>query len=243
MGRGIFITGTDTGAGKTFVCRGLARALRGRGWDIGVMKPVESGCRRVDGRLVPEDAVLLQESAGSSDRLEEINPYALEHPLAPALAAELEGVDIRTEIIQQAYLRLAERHDLVLVEGAGGLLAPITGDYFMADLARDLGLPLLLVSRAQLGTINHTLLTLSHALRMGIHVLGVVMNNVTPQTGLAESLNAGALQRWGGVPFLGALPFLAGAGADEVGQAAATHLDLRRIEAWLEAPLEKDDDR
>lgn len=243
MGRGIFVTGTDTGAGKTFVCRGIARALRGRGWDVGVMKPVESGCRRVDGRLVPEDAAFLHEAAGSSDRLEEVNPYSLEHPLAPALAAELEGVDIRVEVIQEAYRRLAERHDLVLVEGAGGLLVPITGNYFMADLARDLGLPLLVVSRAQLGTINHTLLTLSHASRMGIPVLGVVMNNVTAQTGLAESCNAGALQRWIGVPFLGAMPFVAGAGSDEAGQAVVRHLDLGRVEAWLKAPLEKDEDR
>jgi dethiobiotin synthetase len=230
MGTGIFITGTDTGVGKTLVTGGLAALLRESGIDVGVMKPVESGCRRENNGLVPEDALFLREMSGCRDELELINPYALEHPLAPALAAELEGVDIQMEVIREAYLTLASRHELVLVEGAGGMLVPVTAHYFMTDLARELGgLPLLVVARAFLGTINHTLLTLYYARREGIDVLGIVMNHTSPQSGLAESLNREALQRWGEAPFLGSLPFLPSTEPETIKKAIKANLNLKSM--------------
>lgn len=234
MGKGILITGTDTGVGKTLVAGGLAALLRERGIDVGVMKPAESGCRPENGSLVPEDALFLREMSGCRDELSLINPYALEHPLAPALAAELEGVDIRLEVIREAYFTLASRHDVVLVEGAGGLLVPLTPHCFMADLARELGeLPVLVVVRGLLGTINHTLLTLYYARREGIGVLGIVMNHTTPQYGLAESLNADALRRWGGGPFLGSLPFLPSLDPESVKEAVRSNLNLEPLLEWL----------
>ena len=234
MSAGIFITGTDTGVGKTLVTGGLAALLQERGIDVGVMKPVESGCRRENGSLVPEDALFLKEMSGCQDELQLINPYALEHPLAPALAAELEGVDIRLEVIREAYLILASRHELVLVEGAGGMLVPIAAHYFMADLARELGgLPLLVVARALLGTINHTLLTLYYARREGTEVLGIVMNHTSPQQGLAESLNREALYRWGEVPFLGSLPFLPNPDPESIKRAIKANLDVTSIGTLL----------
>ncbi len=228
MASGIFITGTDTGVGKTLVTGGLAALLKESGVDVGVMKPVESGCRREETGLVPEDARFLREMAGCRDELELINPYALEHPLAPALAAELEGVDIQLAVIREAYLTLASRHELVLVEGAGGMLVPVTSRYFMVDLARELGgLPLLVVVPAHLGTINHTLLSLYYARREGIDVLGIVMNQTSPQFGLPESLNREALSRWGGVPFLGSLPFLSSTAPESVKKAVRANLNLK----------------
>ena len=144
MGKGLFITGTDTGVGKTLVSTGLITLFKERGMQVGVMKPVESGCRRENGGLIPEDAILLKNAAESQEDLDIINPYALGAPLAPALAAEMEGVEIRLEVIQRAFEILSSRHDMVIVEGAGGFLVPIFGDFFMADLAKELDLPFLL---------------------------------------------------------------------------------------------------
>ena len=234
MGKGIFVTGTDTGVGKTLVAGGLATLLREIGVDVGVMKPAESGCRRVNGTLVPEDALFLKGMSGCGDDLRLINPYALEHPLAPALAAELENVDISLEGIREAYSILASRHDLGLVEGAGGLLVPLGPQCFMVDLARELGgLPLLIVTGSRLGTINHTLLTLYRARREGLDVHGIVMNRTSPQEDLAVSLNSEALRRWGAEPFLGSLPFLPHPDRESIKEAVRANLNLEPLLLWL----------
>jgi len=233
MGKGIFVAGTDTGVGKTVVAAGLAALLRNKGIDIGVMKPLESGCPREKDKLIPRDAIMLRQSAGCQDELHEINPYALHHPLAPALAAELEAVDINMEFINQTYESQASRHDFVIVEGAGGLLVPITDCHLMADLIKMLKLPLLLVTKANLGTINHTLLTLYYAGQELIPVIGVVMNCLSQEQGLAESMNPAAVQRWGWDPLLGVLPFLPEVTIDNVCTAIEANLDLKPIEALL----------
>lgn len=234
MGKGIFITGTNTGVGKTLVAGGLAALLREMGVDVGVMKPVETGCLRQKAGLVPQDALFLKEMSGCHDELELVNPYALEHPLAPALAAEMEGLEIKLEVIKEAYHTLASRHELVLVEGAGGLLVPLTANCFMSDLAKELGnLPLLVVTQALLGTINHTLLTLYYTRKEALTVLGIIINNTSPERGLAESLNPGALQRWGGVVLLGNIPFLPCLDPDTIKEAIRVNLNIGPIETWL----------
>lgn len=233
MGKGIFVTGTDTGVGKTLVTAGIAAVLKKRGIDVGVMKPVESGCVRQDGHLLTHDAAFLKEMSGSQDEMEAVNIYALESPLAPAIAAEIEGVEIRPQAIKDAYQRLASRHSLVLVEGAGGLLVPLTGDYLVADLVRDLGLPILLVATAHLGTINHTLLTLRYAEREGIPALGMVVNHTSRENGLAASLNPSALRRWARAPVIGVMPFLSSPDRGTIESAVEANLDLGLIERWL----------
>ena len=234
MGKGIFITGTDTGVGKTLVAGGLAAVLRAKGINVGVMKPVESGCRREGDVLVAEDALFLREMSGSIDDLKLVNPYSLEHPLAPALAAEIEDVEIRLEVIQEGYLKLASRHDLVIVEGAGGMLVPLTADHLMVDLVKVLGgLPALIVTRAILGTLNHSLLSLYYAVREGIDVLGIVMDHTSPQQGLAESLNPKAIERWGRAPFLGTMPYLSSTDKRSIAHAVESALDLEPLMMWL----------
>lgn len=236
MAKGIFVTGTDTGVGKTLVAGGLAALFRENGIDAGVMKPVESGCRHQDGVLVREDALLLKEMSGCQDELDLINPYAFKNPLAPALAAELEGVEIRLDIIREAYSTLTSRHELVVVEGAGGMLVPITQDLFMADLVKSLGgLPLLIVTRALLGTINHTLLTLDYSRKEGMKVLGVVMNQTSPECGLAESLNEGALRRWAKTPFLGSVPFLINMEKEHIKRTIKQKINLDPVMTWLKS--------
>jgi dethiobiotin synthetase len=233
VGKGLFVTGTDTGVGKTVVAAAIAAALLGRGIDVGVMKPLESGCSREAGRLIPSDATMLKQAAQCQDDIEVINPYRLEYPLAPGMAAELEGVEISIKAIKERYNSLAASHDLLLVEGAGGLLVPVKEDHLMADLAKALGLPLLVVARANLGTINHTLLTLHYAAHEGVPVTGVVMNCPSARQGLAESLNPAAIRKWSREPFLGVMPFLPDLKAETLRAAAEAHLDLRPVEALM----------
>jgi len=185
MSRGIFITGTDTGVGKTVVAAVLARLLRMRGLNVGVMKPVTSGCREEGGRLVSDDALLLCQAAGMACT-GDVAPYLLREPVAPAEAAKLDGVVIDFTRIRDAFERLAAAHDYVIVEGAGGLMVPLAGGLLVADLARHLGLPLLVVARPGLGTINHTVLTCFAAGQMELKVAGVVINDYPASPGLAE---------------------------------------------------------
>jgi len=185
VSKGIFVTGTDTGVGKTVVAAVLARLLRMRGLSVGVMKPVTSGCRAENGRLVSDDALLLCQAAGV-DCSDDVAPYLLREPVAPAEAARQDGVVIDFARIRAAFDRLAAAHDFVIVEGAGGLMVPLAGGLLVADLARQLGLPLLMVARPGLGTINHTVLSCFAAQQMGLKVAGVVINNYPDSPGLAE---------------------------------------------------------
>jgi dethiobiotin synthetase len=171
---------------------------------------------------------------GDEDDLSDIVPYVFESPLAPALAAEREGRRISIRRIMSAFKRLSSRHELVIVESAGGLLAPITARYFYADLAARLALPAIVVAGAHLGTINHTLLTLQCAERAGIKVIGVVMDHVSPEEGLAEATNAAALRRWARVPFLGELPFLPRVNVETIREAIKRSLDMEGILATIE---------
>jgi dethiobiotin synthetase len=185
MSRGIFITGTDTGVGKTIVAAVLARLLRMRGLSVGVMKPVTSGCREEDGRLVSDDVFLLCQAAGV-ECSDDMAPYLLREPVAPAEAAKIDGVMIDFSFIQRAFDNLAELHDYVIVEGVGGLMVPLAGGLLVADLARQLDLPLLVVARPALGTINHTVLTCFAAQQMELKIAGVVINNYPDSPDLAE---------------------------------------------------------
>lgn len=183
--RGIFVTGTDTGVGKSIVSATLARLLRMNGVSVGVMKPVTSGCREENGELVSDDALLLCQAAGIQVS-DDVAPYRLREPIAPAEAARLDGVRIDFSVIKAAFDRLVSAYQYVVVEGAGGLMVPLSGGLLVADLARELGLPLLVVARPGLGTINHTVLTCFAAQQMGLQVAGVIVNGMPEQPGLAE---------------------------------------------------------
>jgi dethiobiotin synthetase len=205
---GIFITGTDTGIGKTTVACGIAATLRRRGMRVGVLKPAETGCvSGPDGRPWPDDALRLAFFSGCAAPLDDICPYVLRDPLAPAVAAAREGVTIDVERIERAYARIAAVHEVTLVEGAGGLLVPLTERLSFADLALRLELPLLVVVGNRLGAINHALLTVRHAQTLGLRVIGYVLNALAAERDLAAELNAAVLREGLGEP-LGELPYL-----------------------------------
>jgi len=183
---------------------------------VGVMKPVATGGKRLSDATMPrwvsEDAIRLARAAGSRDPWPLVNPVCFQEPLAPWTAARRARRPIRLGDVVDAFQTLARRHELLVVEGGGGLLVPLTGRATVADLARVLGLPLLIVARPGLGTLNHTLLTIRCAREMGLRVLGVVFNHTQPpprdaMARLAQQTNPLVLERFAHGSVLGVLPF------------------------------------
>ena len=203
---GIFITGTDTGVGKTLVAAGLALALKERGMKVGVMKPIATGCYGSESRLVSSDAVFLMEAA-ENDQPPLICPSRFRNPLAPNVASAIEKKVVNLKHIRAAYEELQKQYDFVIVEGIGGLLVPISKDYFVANMIRDFELPIVVVSRASLGTINHTLLTLDAALIRGFDIRGIIFNPIpVANFSLAEITNPKIIHELTNIPILGCLP-------------------------------------
>jgi dethiobiotin synthetase len=207
MGSGIFITGTDTGVGKTFFACGLAAVVRESGYKVGVMKPAETGCDLGDGKICPQDAWVLKEASGCALPLEQICPYQFREPLAPSVAAEREGVRINIDRLMDIYSEISAGHDITIIEGAGGLLVPLLPTYTYADFAKVLKLPVIVVAANKLGMINHLLLTLEHASCKGLSVLGYVLNRIESRPSLATETNREALASLTGVPCMGEIPY------------------------------------
>lgn len=205
MSRGLFITGTGTEVGKTYVAAMIARSLKAAGQRVGVYKPVASGCRRVEGELVADDAVALWEAAGRPGRLEDVCPQRFELPVAPPRAAAAEGRRVDPEQWHAGLEVWTKCSDIVLVEGAGGLMSPLSDELYNIDLARELGYPLVVVAADQLGTINATLQTVitAEARVPELPLAGVVLNRLR-STGDDASLatNADDLKQRCSAPLL-----------------------------------------
>lgn len=205
MARGCFVSGTDTGVGKTLVANVLVGALRARGIDVGVQKPIETGV----GPDGPHDALVLRDAAGSDDPMDDVCPQRFALPAAPTVAAAAENRSVDLGEIGDAFARIAARHDFVVVEGAGGLLVPVADGCTMADLAKQLALPLLIVARAALGTINHTALTLEAAEARGLEVMGVVISHADGPLSAPDRANLTALRTALGEKLIGEIQPLA----------------------------------
>lgn len=206
---GYFVTGTDTGVGKTTVSRALLAAASARGLRTRCFKPAESGCSRAaDGNLIPRDAYALWEATDRTQPLESVCLYPFEEPVAPGVAAARLGtsIDLRAIVADVSAVQ-ADAPDFLLVEGAGGLLVPLGGRQSIADMAVLLGLPLLIVARPTLGTINHTLLTIEAAQGRGLAVHGVIFSADRAVAAGDIASNAAEIVSGGGVPVLGTLPY------------------------------------
>lgn len=210
----IFITATDTGVGKTLVTAALARHFTDKGLRVGVMKPVETG---VANPAEPgADASLLRWAARATDATELIAPYRFAQPLAPCQAATIAGEQIDSDKIVKACQALRDGKDLMLIEGAGGLMVPIRGGYLMADLAGQLGTPLLIVTHPRLGTLNHTLLTTFAARAMGLELCGYIINRMPGKPGEAEREAPHLLGSLASADLLGVLPEVSGSEQEKV---------------------------
>jgi adenosylmethionine-8-amino-7-oxononanoate aminotransferase len=192
--KGIFITSTDTGVGKTIIASAIGMGLKDKNIDIGVMKPVQTGSKA--------DSEFLKKITGVKDPDFLINPYFAKKPLAPVVAFKLERKNIDIERIKEAFKKLSSKHQFMIVEGIGGILVPIKENYTVLDLIVDLDLPIIIVSRPGLGAINHTLLTIKAARNYAVEVIGVVFNNFQKR-GICEKTNPSVISRLGDVPILG----------------------------------------
>lgn len=200
MTQGIFITGTGTEIGKTVIAGGLAAFLKQAGTNVGVMKPISTGDTA--------DAQFLKHAAQVDDELSSINPIYLRHPLAPSVAARMEGRDIDVSCLETAFAKLQQKYDFVIVEGVGGIAVPIQDDFLVVHLIKRLQLPILIVAQVGLGTLNHTLLTVAYARQFELQITGIVLNGLCAETaGLAEATNPVEIENLTGVPVIGIVPY------------------------------------
>jgi dethiobiotin synthetase len=218
---GLFVVGTDTGVGKTVVAAALIHYLRDRGVNVGAFKPVESGGTG--------DSAFLREAAGGGDPPELVSPYSFSRPISPHQAAEEEGREISISAILEAFESLKKRHDFIVAEGAGGLLVPLRRDFLLGDLVARLGLPVLVVARAAVGTINHTLLTVRQAQSLGLRVLGVVINYEKPMSDCETVSKPEEMAHFMDVPLLGRFPHLDSLDRETLKKAVADSLDLSSL--------------
>jgi dethiobiotin synthetase len=246
LAKGFFITGTDTGVGKTIISAALIQTAHMIGLKSCGMKPIETGCSKQkfkvksaklkvqDRDLTPHDGMFLKKIAGVNASLDLITPVRFENPLAPLAASEMEGRAVDLGTIKKAYQKLSLEYDAMIVEGIGGLLVPIRKNYFVLDLASDIGLPVIVVARPGLGTINHTMLTVRYALKAGLTVAGIIINHIRPPEGTpAEVTNPDIIRQISPVPVLGVFPFLVDFKSATIRKAAATNVDIKIIKEFL----------
>jgi dethiobiotin synthetase len=244
MVKGFFITGTDTGVGKTIITAALVKAAQFLGFNSVGMKPIETGCQKtVESRqhtaygndfLIPADGMFLRNMSGTEESLDLITPVRFENPLAPMPASEIERIPVDMGKITNAFATLAYKYTVLIIEGIGGILVPITKDYSVLDMAKDFGLPVIVVTRPGLGMINHTLLTVNSALKEGLPVAGIIINYHQPAGGtIAEQTNPEVLATVCPVPVLGIFPYLENIGSDAIKEAAVKNLNLDIIKKYL----------
>ena len=225
MARAIFISGTDTEIGKTVVTRAVVRAFVNRGLKVSALKPIESGAPNMLGQLLPSDALALLRACKRQGDVEDINVYAFPDPISPHLAAKRMEKKIEIEPIMALFDLEDQDVDVMLAEGAGGLLAPLSDDMLYADLVAGAGLELLIVSPNVLGTINHTLLTIEAARSRDIPIVGVILN----RTPVEEFGNAAAIAMHGAVDIIGEFPTTDTESDDHLAELAEQHIDLNRL--------------
>jgi dethiobiotin synthetase len=220
--RTIFVAGTDTGVGKTMVAGALAAALRLKGFKVGVMKPVGCGGR--------QDAEFLSACAQTNDSIDQVNPIYLKNPLSPNVAARLENKRIDLGAVSRALKFFESRYEILVVEGCGGLLVPITDKFFVVDLIKKMRAEVILVSRSGLGAINHSLLSLEALEKRKIRPLGVIFNRLAPGPfTIPEKTNPQVVRRIGRTVSLGVFPYLKSCHKDCLGKAFLKHIDLEKF--------------
>ena len=202
-----FITGTDTGIGKTAITAGLAGSMRKLGVNVGVMKPIATGIQQKTG-FKSSDVAILADASGTKDSEDLINPVFLPIPTSPYDATKLLSLPVDMPLILTKFTKLLSTHDILLVEGIGGVMTPITKNFFVADMIKAMGIETIIVTRATLGTLNHTMMTYKMCKDYDIKIKGLVINNFD-EKGTASEKNAPVtLHEITGLNILGVVPFI-----------------------------------
>ena len=228
--RGIFVTGTSTGVGKTTVAAGLAWALRKRKIDVGVMKPFATANRVFSRKYRSQDTAILARASGVNDPDFSLNPFFYSVAASPLVAAELKhSPQVDTKKALQKLKMLERKHDFLIAEGIGGIMVPLTQNEFVADFAQRAKLPLIIVSTLKLGTLNHTLLTVMACKKFRLKIAGIILNKTSKNPDIVEQKTVEILERLTHVELLAVIPFSKGANYISIGKMIEDNLDFETL--------------
>ena len=222
-----FITGTDTDVGKTFVTAGLASSMKKMGINIGIMKPFAAGTIDNNG-YKSNDVNLLLEAAQITDEEQLVNPYFFPIPASPFTAMQNLSVSIDVEIVLNNFKKLARLHDVLLVEGIGGIMTPILKNYFVTNLIKEMNLETIVVTSSRIGTINHTIMTIKMCQEFGIKIRGIIINNVT-LTGYQVNELKRDIEELTGNSVLGSIPYSKNWNLDNISEIISNKINVRSL--------------
>jgi dethiobiotin synthetase len=228
--RGIFVTGTSTGVGKTAVAAGLAWALRKRKIDVGVMKPFATANRVFSRKYKSQDTAMLARASGVNDPDCALNPFFYSIAASPLVAAELKNSpQVDTEKALQKLKKLERKHDFLIAEGIGGIMVPLTENEFVVNFAKRAKLPLVIVATPKLGTLNHTLLTVMACKKFRLKIAGIILNKTSKKPDIVEQKTAEILERLTQIKLLATIPFSKGANYASIGKMMEDNLNLEML--------------
>jgi dethiobiotin synthetase len=222
--KSLFITGTDTDVGKTYVTAGLAVTLRKTGIDVGIMKPFAAGTPQKKG-FKSEDVEILSQAAQVSDSENLINPQFFKMAASPYTASKNLKVKVNVNSVLSSFKKLSKLHSMLLVEGMGGIMTPILKNYFVTNLIKDMKIPAVIVTRTKIGTVNHTIMTCKMCQMYKIPIKGIIINNFDSSGYLVKTLKRD-LESLTGVPILGTIPFIKNLSDDSLYKNFKKNVDL-----------------
>ena len=222
-----FITGTDTDVGKTFVTAGIASAMKKMGIDVGIMKPFAAGTPQKNG-YKSSDVQILSKAAQVNEPEELLNPYFFPIPASPFTASKNLGIKVDIKIVMNSFKQLSSLHDVLLVEGIGGIMTPILEDYFVINLIKNMNLETIIVTSSRIGTINHTIMTNEICQRYGIKVRGLIINNLESNGYPINELKRD-LEELTKKPVIGSIPFIKDFNLEKISQIVSNEIDLNSL--------------
>jgi dethiobiotin synthetase len=227
---GIFITGTNTGVGKTAIAAALAWTLKKRKIDVGVMKPFATANRVFSKKYRSQDTAILAKASGVNDPDCNLNPFFYSIAASPLIASDLKhGSPVNIKRAVQELKRLGRKHDFLIAEGIGGIMVPLTENECIADFVKQVDLPVVIVSTAKLGTLNHTLLTVMACKKFELKITGIVLNKTSKKPNIVEQKTAEVIERLTRIKVLAVIPFSKGANYTAIGKALEYDLDLDEL--------------
>ncbi|HWS20222.1 MAG TPA: dethiobiotin synthase [Nitrososphaera sp.] len=227
---GIFITGTSTGVGKTAVAAGLAWALRKQDIDVGIMKPFATGSRVFSKKYQSQDTAILAKASGVNDPDSSLNPFFYSIAASPLVASELKygtPVDIKTAARQLK--KLGRKHEFLIAEGIGGIMVPLTENESVAGFIKQVDMPILIVTTAKLGTLNHTLLTVMACKKFGLKIAGIILNKMPKKPTIVEKKSAEVIERLTHFKVLALIPLLQRENYATIGKVLEHDMDLDKL--------------